>query len=130
MPPILGAMPTPPKDVVLPKKKLGERLRTIREQHGLSQGQLATMLGAHPQSVSQVERGVRGLTVQQVVKLARALRVSTDEILGEGQPARPAGNGDRRFVRRLQKIRELPPTQQKALLKLIDAALDIGGHGR
>ena len=134
-PPILrskerSALPTPPKDVLLPKKKMGERLRALRDLRGLSQGQLASILGAHPQSVSQVERGVRGLTVQQVVKLARALKVSTDEILGEGQPTRPVGNGSRRFIRRLQKIQELPPTQQKALLKLIDGALGFGGHGR
>jgi transcriptional regulator with XRE-family HTH domain len=124
-------LPTPPKDVVLSKKKLGERLRALREHRGLSQGQLAAIVGAHPQSVSQVERGVRGLTVQQVVKLARALKVPTDEILGEGQHAKPFGNGgSRRFIRRLQKIQDLPPTQQKALLKLIDGALGIGGHGR
>lgn len=118
-------MPRPPKDVVLSKKKLGERLRAIREQRGYSQGKLARLLGAHPQSISQVERGVRGLTIQQVVKLARKLKVSTDDILGENKRAVTPLNGDRRFLRRLQRIHELPPSQKKAVLKLLDGALGI-----
>jgi transcriptional regulator with XRE-family HTH domain len=124
-------LPKPPKDEVLSKKQIGERLRALRERRDLSQGQLAAMIGSHAQNVSQVERGVRGLTVQQVVKLARALKVPTDEILGEAKHATAQlhlRNGDRRFLRRIQRIRELPPAQRKALLKLLDGALGLGGQ--
>ena len=123
-------VPKPPKHEVLSKKKVGERLRAIRERRGLSQGHLARLLGAHPQSISQVERGVRGLTVQQIVKLARALQVSTDEVLGEQKRTLAplnVRNGDRRFLLRLRRIQELPPAQRKALLKLLDGALGISG---
>jgi transcriptional regulator with XRE-family HTH domain len=76
-------VPRPPKDVVLTNKKIGERLRAIRDQRGYSQGKLARLARTHPQSISQIERGVRGVTVQQLVKLARALQVTMDELLGD-----------------------------------------------
>ena len=50
-------MPSRPRDVVLSKEKIGQRVRTFREQRGLSQGKLAKLLGTHPQSISQIERG-------------------------------------------------------------------------
>lgn len=118
-------MPRPPKKVVLTKKQLGERLRAIREQRGYSQGKLARLLGSHAQSISQIERGIRGLTVQQVVKLARALEISADEILGErGHTVSPL-SGDRGILRRFLRVQQLPPAQRKSVLKLLDSALGM-----
>lgn len=115
-------MPKPPKDVVLSKKEIGARLRTLREQQGLAQSKLAVMIGTHAQSLWQIENGIRGITVQQVVKLARALRVSVDEILGEGNGHKPhrTKSGDARFLRRLRDIEELSRSEKQALLKTID----------
>jgi transcriptional regulator with XRE-family HTH domain len=122
-------LPKPPKEVVLAKDRIGARIKVLREQRGLSQGKLAALLNSHPQSISQVERGVRGLTLQQVVKLARALKISTDEILGETKRGVVALNGDRKLVRRLQRIQQLEPAQKKAVLKLLDSALGISQAG-
>jgi transcriptional regulator with XRE-family HTH domain len=117
-------VPSPAKKVLLSKEKIGERIRTLRERKGWSQGKLAEVLGAHPQNVSQMERGVRGVSLQQIVRLARVLGVSTDEILGEREQDSGVG-GDRRLMRRLRRIRELPPSRRDALLKMIDGALGM-----
>jgi len=117
-------MPSPPKDVVLSKEKIGERVRTFREQRGLSQGKLAKLLGTHPQSISQIERGIRGISLQQVVRFARALEISSDELLGEVRPVTPI-QADRRMVLRLQRLQRLPAAQRKAVLKLLDGALGL-----
>jgi transcriptional regulator with XRE-family HTH domain len=66
-------MPTPPKDVVVSRKQIGERLRYLRVERGISQVALAEALGTYQTSVSAIERGARGVTVQQLVKLASAL---------------------------------------------------------
>lgn len=128
-------MPSPAKHVLLSKERIGERIRALRERKGWSQGKLAERLKAHPQNVSQIERGVRGVSVQQVVRLARVLEVSTDEILGRRE--RDSGIGsDRRLMRRLRRIQELPPGRRDALLKMIDGALGMAegegdqGNGR
>lgn len=117
-------MPSPAKDVLLSKEKIGERIRALRERKGWSQGKLAGLLKAHPQNVSQIERGVRGVSLQQVVRLVRVLEVSADEILGPREHDSGIG-GDRRLMRRLRRIQELPPTRRDALLKMIDGALGM-----
>lgn len=119
-------MPKPAKRVVISREQIGERVRRLREGRGWSQGKLAQILDSHPQNVSQLERGVRGVTVQQVVKLARALKVTTDQILGErlnGAGLPPLN--DRSLIRRLQRIQQLPQQQRKTLIKMLDGALSM-----
>ena len=117
-------MPRPPKSVFLSKKDVGQRLRAIRLEHGVSQIELAKALGTYQTTISAIERGVRGLTLQQAVRMADALGASPDDILGPRKDPRDATRlKDRRFVRRLEKIAHLPKRDQQALLRTIDAFL-------
>jgi transcriptional regulator with XRE-family HTH domain len=112
--------------VFLSNKEIGARLRAIRDQRGISQGKLARLARTHPQSISQIERGVRGLTIQQLIKFARVLEVATDELVGDKKPhAVTPLNGDRRLLRRFQRVQQLPPAQRKGVLKLLDSALGM-----
>jgi transcriptional regulator with XRE-family HTH domain len=123
-------MPKPTKDVVLSKKDLGARLRAIRQARGLTQDEVARAIGTHFTSISAVERGVRGLTIQQIVKLATALKVSPDELLHPKKAAPPKATGrrDGRLMRRLERIRELPPAQQRTVLDVLDSLLKTHGQ--
>src|SRR5256885_1426263 len=96
---------TPSKINVISKKDIGRRVRAIRNARGISQADLAKILGTHQTGVSQVEVGRRGLTLQQVAKLAKVLHVSVDEILGQArEDAGEALVRDRHLVRRMQLI--------------------------
>lgn len=57
-------------------------MRTLREQQGLSQEALASLAGVHRTFVSMVERGVRNITIDNVERLARALNVTEERLLG------------------------------------------------
>lgn len=58
-----------------------ERLKTLRDAKGLSQAQLAGMVGAKQQSIDQIERGeVR--RPRTLPEIARALETSTDYLTG------------------------------------------------
>ena len=119
-------MPRPPKTVVLSKKEIGERVRALRRQRALSQVELAEALGTYQTVISAVERGARGLSLQQAVRLAKALKVSPDEILGQRQQE-DGYFKDRRFVRRLQKIDRLSKRQRQVLLVTLDNFLKGAG---
>ena len=118
-------LPQRPKYVLVKKEDVGQRLRAIREARDITQVKLAALLSIDQSNVSAIERGIRSLTIHQVVKLAKALQVSTDEIL---MPA----NGDRqrralasvKLLRRLQRIESLPESKQRAVLKVLDALLE------
>ena len=95
----------------------------------MSQVELAKLVGTHQTALSQIEVGRRGVSVQQVVKLCRALKVVPDKLLGETQAA-PAARRlrDGRLMRRLERIETLPEAKQRVLLQMIDAFIDK--HGR
>lgn len=115
-------MPRPPKDTLFSKKEIGERIRSLRLQKGLPQVELARLLRVHQTNISAMERGARALTIHQILKLSRVLKVSTDEILA-GTKARENGHVDRRFLRRLEKIDKLSKRDKQSLLGTIDAFL-------
>jgi len=64
-----------------PRKRFGERIRTVRKQAGLSQEELAAACGLHRTYVGAVERGERNLSLLNIVQLARALRVKPADLL-------------------------------------------------
>lgn len=124
------AMSRPPKDSKLSKTDIGARVRALRDERGLTQAKLADALGLTQSNVSAMERGDRGLTIHQAVKLARILHVTVDELLTGARPG-PATNGrrrdDRRVLRRLEKIETLSKRDRQALLKNLDMFLRGAG---
>lgn len=111
-----------PKTMVVSLKEIGARIRSIRMQRELTQEKLAKIISVHQTNVSEMERGARSFTVRQLVKLSRALQVSPNEILGESltvMPILPSG----RILRRLQRIGELPKSEQQAVLKILDRVI-------
>lgn len=59
-----------------------------------------------------------------LVALAQALTVSTDELLGVKPMRATVAPKTARLLKRLQRIEELPPADQRAVLELVDAMLD------
>jgi len=61
--------------------QLGKRVRALREQRGISQEALADLAEIHRNYVSQIEGGKRNLSFFNVVKIARALKVTPSKLL-------------------------------------------------
>ena len=58
------------------QRRLGLRLRQIRERAGLTQQEAAERAGLHPVAVTRLENGKQNATVSTLVCLAAAYRVS------------------------------------------------------
>jgi transcriptional regulator with XRE-family HTH domain len=79
----------------------GERLQVIRKARGLTQVQLAEAAEATQRAVSYYETEAGFPPAPAVIALARALKVTTDELLGVKPPRvegprmipKPAGSG-------------------------------------
>ncbi len=61
---------------------LNQRIREVRQARGMSQVELAGLLGVTKQSVSNWENDNIQPSIEMLVKLAQALAVSTDYLLG------------------------------------------------
>lgn len=64
-------------------KDVYENIRKIREEQQLSQGEVAKRIGMDQPSYSLLERGGRRVTVELLMALSKAFRVSVLRILGE-----------------------------------------------
>src|SRR5687768_10513659 len=107
------------------KKKdaaLGLRLARLRNERGFTQVELAEKLGIAQPIISDYERGRLRPHPDMLTRLAAALQVSADELLGLAKAEKPAPL-NRRFLRRLQAVDQLPKRDQEALLRTIDAFL-------
>ncbi len=62
---------------------IGERLRTARTAAGLSQGQVAKLLGVHRPTISEIEAGRRRVSAEELSQFAEIYGVGTDWILAE-----------------------------------------------
>lgn len=62
------------------KKLLGKRIREIRKRQALSQEKLGERAGISAQYVSNIERGVENPTLDLLLRLAEALKVSLGEM--------------------------------------------------
>lgn len=63
------------------KKAMGERLRTQRKLHNLTQEQLAEQLDISIKHYSEAERGITGLSVENLLKVSELLGISLDYLL-------------------------------------------------
>ena len=61
---------------------LAEKIKTIREQLGMTQAELARKLGLTRSSINGWEMGLSVPSTQYIVELAKLFRVSTDYLLG------------------------------------------------
>lgn len=69
----------------IPEKEIADRLRSAREQAGLSQGQVAKMLDYKRPTISEIEAGRRKVTAEELGKFADMYGVTTEWILGRNQ---------------------------------------------
>lgn len=62
------------------KIKFGLRLRELRKARNISQEELMVATGIHRTYLSEVERGIRNISIVNVEKIARALDVDAMEM--------------------------------------------------
>ena len=107
---------------------IAERVARMRREKGITQVEMADLLGVSQSVVSDYERGALRLHGELIAKIAEILGVSADEILGleakhgAGKKEKSAAT-NRRLLRRIQQIDNLPKRDQEALLRTIDAFL-------
>lgn len=101
----------------------GKRLAQFRKAKGLSQKELGEAIDVSNRVISYYERESKYPPAHLIAPLAKTLGTSTDELLGLKASKGQGSKSRLSLQRRLKKIEELPPTQQKILLQSIDMFL-------
>ncbi len=63
------------------RSRLGKKIKKIRQQKKMSQETLAFDSNIHRTYISDVERGVRNISIINIEKIAKALNVSLKQLI-------------------------------------------------
>jgi transcriptional regulator with XRE-family HTH domain len=64
------------------REKLGNKIKNLRENLGLSQEQLSSKININRVSLSQIETGQREVSAEEVSKFSKIFNIPTDVLLG------------------------------------------------
>lgn len=96
---------------------IASRLRTARESAGLSQGQVARLVGLHRPSISELEAGRRRVTAAELAKFAEIYDVPLPWLVGETVKAADTRRDQLELAAR--ELAKLKPEDFERLMKLL-----------
>lgn len=109
------------------QEPIGERIARFRKQKGLTQAELAQRIGIQRTLITDYEIGRLRLNADMIIRLAIALNISSDAILGLAEH-KHTQTPDLKLTRRFKDIQKLPPSQKRSLLNTIDAYLKANSN--
>lgn len=99
-----------------------QRLARIRKEKGLTQFELAKATGFTRRMIAVYESKIKNIPPQNISPLAKALNVSTDTLLGHTvTKEKNEVLQNRKLIKKLKTLEELPSKDQKSVLDFIDA---------
>lgn len=102
--------------------RLGGRIAALRKAEGITQVQMAEVLGVSQQTVNAYEMGSRRVPVSALPTIARVLAVSIEALIGE--TPKPSRRGPTpKLQQQIERITQLPKTQQKFVMQMLDTVL-------
>lgn len=105
------------------RETFGRRLARLRQARGLTQRQLAPMVGISQRMLAYYETQTERPPAHLLPDLSRALGLTADELLGVRPLPQEPPVVNVRLWKRLQRLQDLPSHARKTILKVLDAYL-------
>lgn len=104
-------------------KQIGERIADLRTDSDMQQGELANILGIHRSALSRIEKGHRAIREDELLRIARHFRVTTDYLLGNDPPLQEGHETyyTHREKEHLRKYRAIGYENEKHVDALLDS---------
>ncbi len=105
-------------------KHIGKTIKSIREEKGLTQQQIAELVNMHRSNYSRVEAGDRDLSLDAVNKIAKYFGMTIDELVNfDGNIPDEVTIEDKSLMEQVKLIAELEPEEKNMVFKMIDTFL-------
>ncbi|QRR02374.1 helix-turn-helix domain-containing protein [Dyadobacter sandarakinus] len=96
----------------------GERLLSIRKAKKSSQEELVKAIGVHAPVIGRYERGEVKPLIEVAIKLADALQMSVDYLVGNSDMEL-----DKQTLNRMQQMAKMPDADRMQIFMVIDALI-------
>jgi transcriptional regulator with XRE-family HTH domain len=104
-------------------RQLGGRIAGLRKEQSFTQTQLAELLDLTQQMVASYEVGRRRVPVSLLPKIATALAVSVEDLIGQDSSP-PAKRGPApKLQQQIERIQRLPRAKQRFVMEMLDTVL-------
>lgn len=101
--------------------EVGNAIREVRERAGLTQEQFGELVSLGTKNVSDIERGVTGITLSTLKRICEKLSVSSDSILFAHQTKNDVGA----LTERLER---LPSDRYAAVEAFVNSVFSLFAH--
>lgn len=101
----------------------GKRLAQARRIKGLSQTELANLLGVSAKAVDYYERRAQNPSLAFVRQAAEALNVPFEDLAGTSTLAARKPGPSKKLLRQLEQIQHLPKNKQRFVSELLETVL-------
>ncbi len=108
-------------------KIVGDRIRILRSEKGLSQEELADKAGIDPSHLGRLERGERNPSLISLDKIINALGVTFEDLFKYIQPSAMETDSTTMSLI-INKLNTLSLEDQKLMLSLIDTMFQLMKH--
>ena len=98
--------------------EIGEHIMLLRKKKGFSQAALGKKVGTSGDIIGRYERGIITPSIEVIMKIADALEVSIDFLVGKTNLEL-----DKETFQRLKDIANLSEENKNFILKMVDMAL-------
>lgn len=102
---------------------LGKRVAQLRQDHGMTQQQLADTLGIAQQTWANYETGRSRLPASMLPTLADVFRVPVDVLLGHTDQRAKRPGPVPKWQQQIETIAQLPKPKQRLVTQMLDALL-------
>lgn len=102
---------------------LGAHVCQLRKRIGMTQAELARALGVSQQAVFAYELGERRISVLILARIAKAVAVSIEELIGLAPPCRK-GRLSPKAMRHAERLQALSRTNQRFVIRIINVLED------
>lgn len=102
---------------------MGDNIKQLRKQKGLTQVDLAQKLGCTQGIITAYENNLKRPSVARIAQLAEALGVSTDELLGLKDIHTNAAPKSPKLWKKFEQLQTLPSDDKRMVFKMIDGLI-------
>ena len=103
------------------KKEIGERIRQIREEKGLTQAELADLTGLSLPRISVIELGKTEMRLSTFIRITEALQVSADSLLKLNTQ-----QGRKEYTNEFAELLEnCNPQELRAIIKITEEIVSV-----
>jgi len=107
-------------DIDLGTEPIGQRIARLRKKQGLSQSELAAIIGIDRTLITDYERNKIRIYSEMLARFAIALHISIDELVGLKKTGNGSYSPSLKIIRRMKKIEEFSADKQRKIFQNLD----------